>query len=104
MGCHRGADVMRTEIASCARVRCRSARVPRLAETTTDQSGLSLVSYQRATPTEERCMVRTFLTLFSIVGASAAVATSALARQAAVPTLRGTVGPGYTITLKQNGA
>ena len=49
-------------------------------------------------------MVRKFLVLFSIVGVSAALTTSALARQAAVPTLKGTVGPGYTITLKQNGA
>jgi hypothetical protein len=49
-------------------------------------------------------MVRKFLVLFSIVGVSAAMTTSAFARQGAVPTLKGTVGPGYTITLKQNGA
>ena len=48
-------------------------------------------------------MLRKSLVLFSIVGVAAAVTASAFARQAAVPTLNGTVGSGYTITLKQHG-
>ncbi len=38
----------------------------------------------------------------SLAAASAVVATGALGAHAATPTLTGTVGPGYTITLKMN--
>jgi plastocyanin len=41
------------------------------------------------------------LTLAAVVAASV-LAAGALARQSAAPTLVGTVGPGFTITLKQN--
>ncbi len=49
-------------------------------------------------------MVRTFLVSISLIGIAAAIAASAFGQRAmTVPTLRGTVGPGFTITLKQNG-
>jgi plastocyanin len=49
-------------------------------------------------------MVRTFLVSVSLIGVSAAIAASAFGQRAmTVPTLSGTVGPGFTITLKQNG-
>jgi plastocyanin len=41
------------------------------------------------------------LTLVAVVAASV-LAAGALARRSATPTLVGTVGPGFTITLKQN--
>ena len=49
-------------------------------------------------------MVRTFVVSISLIGVAAAIAASAFGQRAmTVPTLRGTVGPGFTITLKQNG-
>ncbi|MDX6509554.1 MAG: hypothetical protein QOG81_1306 [Gaiellaceae bacterium] len=41
------------------------------------------------------------LTLLAVFGLSAAAATSAFGRGTAVTTLKGTVGPGFTISLKQ---
>ena|SRR5471030_2433902 len=43
--------------------------------------------------------VRTTLVLASILGVAAVLAATALGRGTATPTLVGTVGPGYTITL-----
>jgi hypothetical protein len=48
-------------------------------------------------------MLRRSLALVSLVAVAAAIATSAFGRSTATPTLNGTVGPGYTITLKHNG-
>jgi plastocyanin len=49
-------------------------------------------------------MVRTSLVIVSLIGVSAAIAASAFGQRAmTVPTLKGTVGPGFTITLKWNG-
>jgi hypothetical protein len=48
-------------------------------------------------------MLRISLVLASLIAVTAAVATGALGQRTAVPTLNGTVGAGYTITLKQNG-
>jgi plastocyanin len=42
------------------------------------------------------------LVIASLAAASAVVATGALGAHAATPTLTGTVGPSYTITLKMN--
>jgi hypothetical protein len=47
--------------------------------------------------------VKGFLVLAAAVVAAAAFSTGALARHAATPTLTGTDGPGYTITLKLKG-
>ena len=47
-------------------------------------------------------MKKVVLMLVLVLGAVAGPAT-ALARQSATPTLVGTVGPGFTITLTQNG-
>ena len=41
--------------------------------------------------------------LVLVVAAAAVIATGAFARQSAAPTLVGTVGPGFSISLKQNG-
>jgi plastocyanin len=48
-------------------------------------------------------MTRKALVLLSLIGVSAVIATAASGQHTATPTLNGTVGPGYTITLKQNG-
>ena len=48
-------------------------------------------------------MVSKSLVLVLLVGISAAIATSAFGQRATVPTLKGTDGPGFSITLKQNG-
>ena len=48
-------------------------------------------------------MVRKVLVGVSLLGTSAVIATSALAQRASTPTLNATVGPGFTITVKQNG-
>ena len=49
-------------------------------------------------------MVRTSLVFVSLIGVSAAIAASAFGQRAmTVPTLKGTDGPGFTITLKWNG-
>ena len=48
-------------------------------------------------------MMRSFLVLVSLIGLSAALVANASGQRAAVPTLNGTVGPSFTITLKQNG-
>ena len=48
-------------------------------------------------------MVRKILVLPAVVLAAAAIAGGAFARHAATPTLVGTDGPGYTITLTMNG-
>ena len=48
-------------------------------------------------------MVRTSLVFVSLIGVSATIAASAFGQRAAVPTLRGTVGPSFMITLTQNG-
>jgi hypothetical protein len=47
-------------------------------------------------------MRRKSLLFVLLIGIAAALAANAPGQRAAVPTLRGTVGPGYTITLKQN--
>jgi plastocyanin len=48
--------------------------------------------------------VRTSLVFVSLIGVSAAIAASAFGQRAmSPPTLNGTVGPGFTITLMQNG-
>lgn len=48
-------------------------------------------------------MTRRYLALtLAAVIAAAVLTAGALARQSATPTLVGTVGPGFTITLKQN--
>ena len=47
--------------------------------------------------------MRSSLVFVSMIGVSAAIAASAFGQRTAVPSLNGTVGPGFTITLKQNG-
>jgi hypothetical protein len=47
--------------------------------------------------------VRTSLVLLALIGASAVLVSSSLGARATTPTLTGTDGPAYTITLKQNG-
>jgi plastocyanin len=46
--------------------------------------------------------LRRFTPLLVLVAVTAALATSALAQRTATPTLIGTVGPGFTITVKMN--
>jgi hypothetical protein len=48
-------------------------------------------------------MKKTVLMLVLGLSVAAGLTATALARQNATPTLAGTVGPGYTITLTQNG-
>jgi hypothetical protein len=48
-------------------------------------------------------MLRMSLAFLSLAAVAAVIATAALGRSAATPTLNGTVGPGYTISLKHNG-
>src|SRR6202795_2009562 len=48
-------------------------------------------------------MLRKSLVFVSLLGGVAAIAPSAFGQRTTTPTLKGTVGPGYTITLKQNG-
>jgi plastocyanin len=48
-------------------------------------------------------MSRRPLLFILLLCTAAALAANASGQRAAVPILRGTVGPGYTITLKQNG-
>jgi plastocyanin len=48
-------------------------------------------------------MKRRLLALGGVVAAAAALTTTAFARHASTPTLVGTVGPGYTITLTAGG-
>ena len=48
-------------------------------------------------------MIRKAFALILFAGVAAAVAASAFGRGAATPTLTGTVGPGFTISLKENG-
>ena len=47
-------------------------------------------------------MLRTALALVAATALALVLVTTALGRTRAVPTLTGTVGPGYTITLKLN--
>jgi plastocyanin len=48
-------------------------------------------------------MARKSLVLVSLIGAAAVIATAAFGQRTGTPTLNGTVGPGYMITLKENG-
>jgi plastocyanin len=48
-------------------------------------------------------MLRIVLALAAVAAAALALAASGLARGHKAPTLVGTVGPGFTITLEQNG-
>jgi len=48
-------------------------------------------------------MPKLLLVIASLAAASLVAAAGALGVQAAAPTLTGTVGPGFTITLKMNG-
>jgi len=48
-------------------------------------------------------MLRKSLVFVSLVGVVAAIATSAFGQRTTTPTLKGTTGPGFTITLKRNG-
>jgi plastocyanin len=48
-------------------------------------------------------MARKSLVFASLLAAVAITATAAFGQKTGLPTLNGTVGPGYTITLKQNG-
>ncbi len=48
-------------------------------------------------------MIRNTAAVLLLVGLAAAIATGAFGRTSATPTLKATVGPGYTISLKQNG-
>ncbi len=48
-------------------------------------------------------MVRKTVALLLLAGLAAVIATAAFGRTAVSPTLKGTVGPGFTISLKQNG-
>ena len=48
-------------------------------------------------------MLRKSLVFVSLIGVVAAIATSAFGQRTTIPTLKGTVGPGFTITLKRNG-
>ena len=47
-------------------------------------------------------MLRTALAVVAATALALVLVTTALSRTRAVPTLTGTVGPGYTITLKLN--
>src|SRR5262249_45084577 len=54
---------------------------------------------------ERRVMLRASTTLATaVVVFSLAAAEAAFGQNSGIPTLQGTVGPGYTITLKQKGA
>jgi plastocyanin len=46
---------------------------------------------------------KVFVLVPLVVGVAAIGATTGLAQRTSIPTLHGTVGPGYTITLKRNG-
>ena len=48
-------------------------------------------------------MTRKFFVFASLLAAVAITATASFGQKTGLPTLNGTVGPGYTITLKQNG-
>ncbi len=48
-------------------------------------------------------MLRTASALLVMVAVLAVAGNTAFAHRSAVPTLKGTVGPGYTISLKRNG-
>jgi hypothetical protein len=48
-------------------------------------------------------MIRKSIVLLVLVGMAAVIATAAFGRSSATPTLSASVGPGYTISLKQNG-
>lgn len=48
-------------------------------------------------------MLKVFLTVASLIAVTAVVATSAFGQRTGVTTLNGTVGPGYTISLQDNG-
>ena len=48
-------------------------------------------------------MTRKLTALVLVLGVAAVLAATALARQGSTPTLVGTVGPGFTITLTKNG-
>jgi hypothetical protein len=48
-------------------------------------------------------MIRTSFALLLLVSVAAVIATAAFGRTSATPTLSATVGPGYTISLKENG-
>jgi plastocyanin len=48
-------------------------------------------------------VLRRTLVILATAGLAAAVAAAALARPAAIPKLKGTVGPGFTISLTQGG-
>lgn len=48
-------------------------------------------------------MIRKCLALLMLVGVAAVIASTAFGRTTATPTLNATVGPGFTISLKQNG-
>jgi hypothetical protein len=47
--------------------------------------------------------VRMSLALIALIGASAVLVSSSLGARTTTPTLTGTVGPGFSINLKQNG-
>jgi plastocyanin len=47
--------------------------------------------------------VRRVIVVLAVASVAAAFTLTASARRSAVPTLNGTVGPGFTITLKQSG-
>jgi plastocyanin len=48
-------------------------------------------------------MIRSFLAAAAVAALALTVATTALGRPAGTPVLNGVVGPGFTISLKQNG-
>ena len=48
-------------------------------------------------------MIRKTIALLVLAGVAAVVATAAFGRSSTTPTQTGTVGPGYTISLKENG-
>jgi len=48
-------------------------------------------------------MAHKALVLLALIAATAIVATAAFGQRAGMQTLKGTVGPGYKITLKENG-
>ena len=48
-------------------------------------------------------MLHRFLTILAIAALAAVTAAAAVGRTAATPKLQGTVGPGYTISLKKSG-
>lgn len=48
-------------------------------------------------------MLKKSLVFVSLLAVVAAIASGAFARRTATPVLNGTVGPGFTITLKENG-